>query len=220
MILTVKKRNTVTRKRFVVSLLTVAFVTSMLVVGSVGSMMQQTSAHTYRDRNYYDSDRRNDGYQSYNNDYRDGSYSGQTQTKTDTSDTNTQHYQTTQQTKNRQTTSAPPTAAPVTPAAPTPAPTPQITPAPAITQEPSAPLDTAADVAVMTAAQATADGQAVAYTSQRITTETRDRLMILGGVAAVAGGLLYTLSYVGAFSTSRRPIPVRYIVPVREVVTS
>ncbi|MDB5179746.1 MAG: hypothetical protein JWN12_378 [Candidatus Saccharibacteria bacterium] len=95
--------------------------------------------------------------------------------------------------------------------------TPQIvaeTPAPAT-------VDTEPAIANMTAAQAGKNTQAVSYTSGRLSDETRNRILILAGVATVTGALLYTISFIGATEpTSRREIPIRYIVPVREVITS
>lgn len=210
MILTVKKRNTIGRKRFVVSIITFAFVTSVLVVGSVGSLLQQTSARSNRN-GYYSNQNRYD-----RNDRNEANRSGSASKESNSGNTSQRQSPTPTQTQKQQTPPAAPTAA----ATPTPPPTPQITQAPAIVYEAPEPVDTAADVTAMTTAQATTSGQTVAYTSQRISDETRDRLIALAGVALVTGGLLYTMSYFGAFSASRRPIPVRYIVPVREVATS
>jgi hypothetical protein len=87
------------------------------------------------------------------------------------------------------------------------------------------PPDTAPAIAQMSEAQASTSGAAVgepvSYGSAKISEDTRNRILIFAGVAAVTGALLYSMSYVtaGAF-TGRRPVPVRYIVPINGAVRS
>jgi len=77
--------------------------------------------------------------------------------------------------------------------------------------------DTAALIATMAAAQAKTGSQPVVYTSGRLSDEVRNRLIILAAVAAITGGLLYTMSFIGTTPTNpRRNIPIRYIFPVKE----
>jgi len=215
------------QKRFILSIVTVGLLVSTLAVGSIGSVMQSASAreNTWYGQSARNSDNVNRNGQNY--------YSN-----TDRNDT--------QPTGNSNgTTTRPPVAqAPVAPATPTPAPTKtvtQVTPAastptaePAATPAPAStpnvapqsaavqtpvPVDTAPAIANMTTAQADTSSQPVTYTSERMSDETRNRLMILAGVAAVTGGLLYTMSFIGtAPATQKRGIPIRYIVPVREIV--
>ena len=107
------------------------------------------------------------------------------------------------------------TVAPVTPVAPT---QPQ---APVVTSQPKAPApppDTAVDSQLTSTAQANSESivTPVTYTSQQISDELRDRLIMLAGVLAVSGLALYGITFVGAKSVAR-PIPVRRVIPVEVI---
>jgi len=97
-------------------------------------------------------------------------------------------------------------------------------PVQAVTLQPNQPsvtegarfVDTAPAIAAMTQAQARPDSQPVRYVSGRMSDEVRDRLIIIAGVAAVAGAVLYIISFfTKVTSTPRRAVPIRYIFPVR-----
>jgi len=86
-----------------------------------------------------------------------------------------------------------------------------------IVPSPSVSIDMAASIAGMATVQATTASQPVAYTSSRLSDEARNRIIIMSVVAAVIGGLLYTMSFIGTTPTNpRRDIPIRYIFPVKE----
>jgi len=97
--------------------------------------------------------------------------------------------------------------------------TPQII-SPAATPRIEEVVDTAPAIAQMTQAQAVTTGQTVTYTSQKISEEIRNRLIALATVALVTGSALYVMSlFTATAPATRRTIPIRYIVPVREVTT-
>lgn len=201
------------KARFVVSMMLFGIVMSALVVGTTGSLMQLTSARDYR----------RDGYNSRQGRSDERTQSGSTQTRQTTpTNTNTSGTSSTQRTTPRQT---PVEKQPAAPVVQTPPPaTPQITPSSTVIRETPmpAPVDTAPASEQMTIAQAEeVTTQPVVYTSQKISNEVRDRLIILAAVASFTGALLYTMSYFAtASSAPRRSIPVRYVAPVREAVTS
>ena len=93
-----------------------------------------------------------------------------------------------------------------------PAPAPAVV-APIVEQEatPVPPADTAAEVAVTAAAQAESGVTAVTYSSQQISTETRNRLIAIATSALVSGSLIFIMSFFGTGSLSpRQMIPARY----------
>jgi len=81
--------------------------------------------------------------------------------------------------------------------------------------------DTNPAIAAMVTTQADTRSQPVIYTNGRMSDQTRNQLIALAALAALVGGLLYTLSFIGG-GTLRptRSIPIRYIVPIREVSQS
>ena len=202
-------------KRYIFSLITVGLLVSTLVVGSVGSMVQMASA---RDNYGW----RGQSNRQNNND-RGGSSNSSRNSNTNTpAPTTTTKTATPAKTTTVAPTTTPPPATPA-PAVATPAPkqvvTPQIVAQPAAAPEP---VDTAPEVVSTAAAQATTDNkpQPVTYTSQRLSDETRNRIIIMAVVAATTGALLYTMSMFGAAATEpKRAIPVRYTIPVREVTS-
>jgi len=217
------------QKRFILSIVTVGLLVSTLVVGSVGGVMQSASAkeNTWYGQGSQNNDNNSRNGQTYSNANRNDTQPTNTAGGSTTSRPTTQTPVTTTPT-NTVTPAAPAPATPaVTQPAPTPAPvatpartaTPQIAAQPSVV-ETSAPVDTAPAIANMAEAQATTSSESVTYTSERMSDATRNRLMILAGVAAVTGGLLYTMSFIGATSASqKRGIPIRYIVPVREAAS-
>jgi len=202
-------------------MITAVFLVGTLTVGSLGGLMQSASAR--------------DNYSSRNNNYYGNANSNR---NSDRSDRNQSTNESSRNTSNESTTTTsrtttPPatpavTPAPAAPVAPTPTPaevvpvqapvTPQIVSQPVVAEPVE---DTAPAIAKMAVAQTDKNTEAVAYTSAALSDETRDRLFIFAGIATVAGALLYTLSVIGAAApASKRAIPVRYIVPVREAITS
>jgi len=222
------KQNQSDRKRYIVSLVTIALLVSTLIVGSVGSMMQMASARDNYSRRgqYYPTQNTNS---SRNNSSNGASSNNNTPAKPAT--TTPAVTASPSKTTTNTTTTAKPAATTPAPAvaAPAPAPepakvvvTPQIVSQPAVVETP-APVDTAPQVASTAAAQAATDStktQEVTYTSQRLSDESRNRILILAVVAATTAALLYTMSLFGATEPKRAAIPVRYIVPVREASTS
>ena len=233
------------RKRYVFSMITAMFLTGALVVGSMGGILNVASA---RSNNGFNNLNRNSNSSSNSNSSTNSNKSNSSTSNTSKSNTSTSSStpskttnsnpatpaKTTTTTTPAKTVVPPPSPAQTAPATPvattTPAPTQTVTQAPAATatpqivaqpaaaQEPK-PVDTAPQIASMTAAQAADVAKAtdtVSYTSARISNETRDRILMLAGVAAITGGLLYTISLIGSTPTPRREIPIRYIVPVRE----
>ncbi|MDB5162065.1 MAG: hypothetical protein JWM52_573 [Candidatus Saccharibacteria bacterium] len=195
-----------THKRYIISILVFAIMTSGLIVGTVGSVMETTSARDGRGRSGYSQNQSSRNNSSYTGKSADTSTSGKT-----TPNTATSKSVTTTVTPTR----APDATAPVQPV------TPQITPTRAIVQDTPPPIDTAPAITSMTAAQATTPSQSVSYESKQISDESRNRLIILGGLGIVTAGLLYAMSYyITSPTLGRRQIPVRYIVPVQEGVTS
>jgi len=92
-----------------------------------------------------------------------------------------------------------------------------IQPATADIAQPSVSVDMASSIAAMAAVQAKTVSQPVTYPSARLSDEVRNRLIIMAAVAAITGGLLYTMSFIGTTPTNpRRDIPIRYIFPVKE----
>jgi len=208
--------------RYIFSITTALLLVSTLIMGSVSGLVQGVSAKDNFNRsNYYNMNTSGRGGNS-------GS-SNQSTTK------NTQN-------TSPSTTKSPPPAKSTTPARQTTTTTPPkaATPAPATTTPPApapaaqksapqpapepttpAPVDTTPAINAMTAAQSAKPVQPVTYTSQKISNETRNRIFILAGIAAVTGGLLYTISFIGATAPAmKREIPIRYIVPIREGITS
>jgi hypothetical protein len=106
-------------------------------------------------------------------------------------------------------------------AAPPPAPVTHAQTAPQPVLQPAAqPVDTAPAIATMTVAQSNKGAQPIQYTSSRLADDTRNRILLLAGVAAITGMLLYMISLIGTAKPSvKRDIPIRYIVPVREAMT-
>jgi len=116
-----------------------------------------------------------------------------------------------------------PATATTTPSAPAPATAttvvvnPPVQVAPVTTVQPAA-TDTAPAIAAMAQAQALTNSQPVTYTSARLPDAARDRLVLIAAIAAITGGLLYTMSFIGGTPLGpKQGIPIRYIVPVREV---
>ena len=216
------------QKRFVLSIVTVGLLVSTLAVGSIGGVMQSASA---RENTWY-------GQGSQNNSRNNNNYSNTNRNDTHSNNPNTSGPTTGRPSTQTPVTTTPPTTTPTkvappaatpqpaatpvaapTAAAPTQVVTPQVVSQPAIAETP-APVDTAPAIANMATAQTHTSSEAVTYTSERMSEETRNRLMILAGVAAVTGGLLYTMSFIGtAPATQKRGIPIRYIVPVREAAS-
>lgn len=85
---------------------------------------------------------------------------------------------------------------------------------------PPAPVvNTAPQIATMAAAQATPQSQQISYTSSRISDTTRNQILIVAATTAVVGGILYTLGMIGGATPTRRSIPVRYVVPIKESIS-
>jgi len=199
------------RKRYLFSMITATLLVGTLLAGSIGGIMQSASARdNFSSRNYYSPGSSQNRGASRSNQTTQTPSRGTTSTQTSTK--------------------TPPPATPVTPAAPQPAPT---TPAPATAQTATpvvakapvtpqivsapTPVDTAPAIANMSSAQAEKNTQAVTYTSSKLSDETRNRILMLAGVATITGALLYTISFISvAAPVTRRNIPIRYIVPVRE----
>lgn len=204
------------RKRYAVSIVTALFIVGALITGSVGSLLQVAEAKP--------------NYGAYFNNLRNRNAQENTASRTTNETTNTTMNTTVpaSNTTTQQTTQ-PPAAAPVQPAVAAPKPT--QTPA---TQQPTsaqpvaaAPqpaakvVDTAPQVAALTAAQAkdsAANAKTVTYTSNKISNETRDRIFILAAVTGITATLLYIMSLIGSGAPALRKqqIPVRYIVPIKE----
>jgi len=204
------------QKRLVLSIVTVGLLVSTLAVGSIGGIMQSASA---KENNWYGQGSQNNGRNSqnyYSNTDRNNNQPTTTPSRPSTQNPVTTTPDTTTPTQVAPTTTPAPAA---TVATPSQAATPQVVVQPAIVETPT-PVDTAPEIATMATAQADTTSEAVTYTSERMSEETRNRLMILAGVAAVTGGLLYTMSFIGtAPATQKRGIPIRYIVPVREAAS-
>lgn len=111
-----------------------------------------------------------------------------------------------------------PVQAPVTPEQPQ-APT-QVVQSVQSTPVEAAPVDTAPQIALTTSTQAQATSEAVTYTSQQISTTTRDRLLLAATIGLVAGIVLLILSLTlpksEAFAQAK---PIRIKIPVREAST-
>lgn len=197
-------------RRYAFSIFLFAFALTGLLIGAVGGATPNASAQSRDDswRNWFsnywgsrDSDRQN----------------------TQTQPTTTDRTQTEEQEQ-----------AQVQPAPSSPAPE-QANPAPAASPVVSAPVfpsivtpsanasesvipDTAQEIASMTSAQAAVESKPVTYTSQQISTETRNRLLAVAAIAVASAIVIYILSL---FGTSSAPVsktsPVRIRVPVREV---
>ena len=210
----------VERKRYAVSIVTALFIVGALITGSIGSLLQVAEAKP--------------NYGAYFNNLRNRNAQENESSRTTTQSTNT----------SRTTNTTPATPAPAnttTPAQQTPSqnPAPQQTPAPSASQTPAtrqpavvqpvaaAPkqravtVDTAPQVAALTAAQAqdsAASAKTVTYTSNKISNETRDRILIMAAVAGITATLLYIMSLIGtgASASRRQQVPVRYIVPIKE----
>lgn len=105
-----------------------------------------------------------------------------------------------------------PTVAPVQPTPPARV-TPRAIPAP------TPPVDSAPVIATMTATQATSESAPVTYTSRQISPDTRDRLLVLASIAAAVGVVIYILSLFNTGGLRPRSVaPIRYRIPVREVI--
>jgi len=202
----------VERKRYAVSIVTALFIVGALITGSIGSLLQVAEAKP--------------NYGAYFNNLRNRNAQENESSRTTTQSTNT----------SRTTNTTPATPAPAnttTPAQQTPSqnPAPQQTPAtrqPAVVQPVAAApkqravtVDTAPQVAALTAAQAqdsAASAKTVTYTSNKISNETRDRILIMAAVAGITATLLYIMSLIGtgASASRRQQVPVRYIVPIKE----
>jgi hypothetical protein len=213
------ENNKANRTRYIFSITTALLLVSMLLVGSIGGILQGASAKSNFDRSGYSTTQNRGG----------NSGSNQSTTKSTPSNTPTPAKTTTSpaaQTQARQTPVAPKATTP-TPATTTPAPAPvaqtassQVVTQPAVTPTPT-PVDTAPAINAMTAAQTDKSTQPVTYISNILPDDTRNRIFILAGVAALTGALLYTISFIGvAAPAMKREIPIRYIVPVREGITS
>jgi len=224
--------------RLILSIVTTGIVVSALAVGSVGGIMQSASAQLgpmYRqnERNY--GGESNDGPQEKTSPAisedpvaRSPGASSEVPATTDKTVTEVTPVQT--PTPAQTPTQAPattPTPAPATatttPSAPAPATAttvvvnPPVQVAPVTTVQPAA-TDTAPAIAAMAQAQALTNSQPVTYTSARLPDAARDRLVLIAAIAAITGGLLYTMSFIGGTPLGpKQGIPIRYIVPVREV---
>ena len=224
--------------RLILSIVTTGVVVSALAVGSIGGIMQSASAHLdpmYRqdERNY--GGESNDGPQEKTSPAisedpvaRSPGESSEVPATTDKAVTEVTPVQT--PTPAQTPTQAPattPTPAPATatttPSAPAPATAttvvvnPPVQVAPVTTVQPAA-TDTAPAIAAMAQAQALTNSQPVTYTSARLPDAARDRLVLIAAIAAITGGLLYTMSFIGGTPLGpKQGIPIRYIVPVREV---
>lgn len=210
------------RKRYIFSMITATLLVGSLIVGSIGGVIQSASARdNFSSRSYNYSPNTSQNRGSNTNNQTSNSSPSKTTTTTPATTKTTAPSITTKVTPTAQpaATTPAPAAQTATPVAVTPAKvvTPQI-----VAQPPApAPVDTAPAIENMTAAQATKSTQPVSYNSNRISDDTRNRILMLAGVATVTGALLYTISFIGAtVPASRREIPIRYIVPVREVVAS
>lgn len=206
-----------TAKKYIISVITLAMVASALLVGSVGSMIQVASARN-DSRRYsgYSNQQRNDN-SSHNSPSRDTNSPQQTNQKPGTNDSPMKS--TTQKSQAPAVESRQGTSSQVAPATTTKPAEPK-----PVTQKAAptiSPPDTAPAINQMNEAQAATEVTPVTYSSARISDETRNRIFIFAGVAAVTGALLYTMSYVtmGAL-TGRRPVPVRYVVPVNGAARS
>lgn len=222
------------RKRYIFTVITATLLIGTLVVGSVGGLIQSASALSGYDYYFNNLTKKNDASKASNATTKSGatgSSSSSNASKTTTSSANTSKTTTPTVVTPTQTTqtTTPAPAATTAPAAAAPVTTTTTAPvakavAPAATVAPASPtvVDTAPASAALTTAQAAdksaATAQTVNYTSNRISDETRNRILMFAGVAAVTATLLYTISLIGAGvpAATRRAIPVRYIVPIKE----
>jgi cytoskeletal protein RodZ len=209
------------RKRYAVSIVTALFIVGALITGSVGSLLQVAEAkpnygayfNNLRNRNAQENDASRTTNQSTNT----SRTTNTTPAKPAPANTTTPARQAPVQTPAPQQTPAP--SASQTPATRQPAAVQPVTAKPA---QPAAPVvDTAPQVATLTAAQAqdsAASAKTVTYTSNKISNETRDRILIMAAVAGITATLLYIMSLIGtgASASRRQQVPVRYIVPIKE----
>ena len=178
-------------------------VMSVLMIGSAASVVQAAPGDGYRLNTRY----------NQNNNSRFNNRSNNNETTT----TN----RTTPVTPAPIATTTPSTPAVTTPTAPAPQSTPIVAVTPVATApEPAVvvPPDTAAASTQTAAAQATTTARPVAYTSNKISTELRDRLVMLAISTAITGALLYTITVINfGASGASRVIPIRRIIPVEVI---
>lgn len=81
-------------------------------------------------------------------------------------------------------------------------------------------VDTAPAIEQMVAAQAEKSADPVSYTTNRISDDTRDRLLISAGVATLASAVMYALTLIGGAASTPMGGAMRRKIPIQEVVTS
>lgn len=209
------------RRRFNFSIGLFIFTIAGLIIGSSGSVLQDVSAR--------------EGYGWGQSRNRGNERSNQPVNRT----TNQQPTQPQQNhSQNRTAPSVPARTSPTNqaPAAPTPAQAPaqpqqtapvRTTPARTATVAPqtataveaapeSPPVNTAPEITAMSAAKAVTPAEPVTYTSNQISTETRNRLLALAVSATTSALLIYAMSM---FKPNESGAPIRYRIPVREIST-
>jgi hypothetical protein len=68
------------------------------------------------------------------------------------------------------------------------------------------PFDTASEIANLTSAEARNNPQSVIYSSGRLSSQTRDRLLILAAIALIVSVLLYRMSMISSAAAARRQL--------------
>lgn len=219
------------RMRFIFSLGLFVFTIGGLVIGSSGSVFQEVSA------------REGFGWGQNQNRRNERSNQSGNRT-TSQQPTQPQQNQTQNQSQNRTAPVTPAQTPPTNQSRVVPTPAPAPAPAPAPTQAPTQtqqanpvrttpvrasapqtatvaeqtpaaePVNTAPEIAAMTSAKAVTPVEPVTYTSNKISTETRNRLLALAVSAATSALLIYAMSM---FKSTESGSPVRYRIPVREV---
>lgn len=193
-------------KKYIISVLLFIVMISALVVSAVGGITETAFARERNDRNWRENN---------------GGYTQRNQNRNDTSRTQAP------------VTAAPPeqpTAAQTAPSATqttTPLPTPASQRSTVATPVVASPapepvVNTAPSIATMASAQATGmESTPVTYTSNRISEETRNQLMIVSATAVVTSLVMYGLTLIGGgMRAAATAAPVRYKIPIKEVISN
>ncbi len=214
-------------RRFIFSVSLFIFTIAGLIIGGTGSFMYDASAQeSTRSQSRSQSNSRFEWMWNNNTNSRNTQMQESRTTAPTTQRTN-ERQQAPAPTQQQAPSNAKPAPTPVQSQAQAPATTQSRTPAQTTGSQPQAVIqneeaapvvDTAADIETMATAQASTEAKPVTYTSNQISTESRNRLLALAVSALTSGSLIFIMSLFGSTSTS--PSVARYRKLGREVLAS